>query len=512
MILPWLVICVAAGGIVAWAAARLGPLWARIVSLAVLGALAAVVLGLWVRDASTPGPAAGAWLIRWSIPWIPSLHVAFAFGLDGIGLLLLALTSFLGLVAVAASWRSVSEAVGFFHFNLLAVVAALVGIFTATDLFLFYVFWEVLLVPLYFLIALWGYVPRRTFAAVKFFLFTQASGLLLLLAILGLHFAHERATGASTFDYFALLGTPLPPSTALLLMLGFFVAFAVKLPVVGLHTWLPDAHGEAPTAGSVYLAGLVLKVGAYGLLRFTVPLFPAAATRFAPIAMALGVAGILYGALVAYGQTDLKRLVAYTSVSHMGFVLVGVFAWNPLALQGALVVMLSHGISTSALFVLAGDLSARLHTRELGRMGGLWATAPRMGGFTLLFALASLGLPGLGNFVGEILVLVGAWQVSPVIAALGAVGFVFATVYSLALVQRVFLGPNRAGLAIPDSTPREIAIMAAFTAAILWLGVTPRTTLDTARRAVDALRAAAQVAATASLSGRGEPPTERGRP
>lgn len=512
MILAWLVVGVAAGGIVAWAAARLGPLWARVVSLVVLGALAAVVLGLWVREASAPAAGAGPWLIRWSTPWIPSLHVAFAFGLDGLGLLLLALTSFLGIVAVAASWSSVSEAVGFFHFNLLAVVAALVGIFTATDLFLFYVFWEVLLVPLYFLIALWGYVPRRTFAAVKFFLFTQASGLLLLLAILGLHFAHERATGVSTFDYFALLDTPLAPSTALLLMLGFFVAFAVKLPVVGLHTWLPDAHGEAPTAGSVHLAGLVLKVGAYGLLRYTVPLFPAAAARFAPVAMALGVAGILYGALVAYGQTDLKRLVAYTSVSHMGFVLVGVFAWNPLALQGALVVMLAHGISTSALFVLAGDLSARLHTRELSRMGGLWATAPRMGGFTLLFALASLGLPGLGNFVGEILVLVGAWQVSPVIAVLGAVGFVFATVYSLALVQRVFLGPNRTGVAIADSTARELAIMAALTAAILWLGVAPRATLDTARRSLEALRAGSRVVATSAPPARSEPPGERGRP
>jgi NADH-quinone oxidoreductase subunit M len=513
MILPWMIAGVVAGGIVAWAAERVTPAASRVVSLMVLVALCAVVLGLWVWEAGAPVSALGdPWLIRWSIPWIPSLHVTFAFGLDGVGLLLLALTSFLGLVAVAASWSSVAEGVGFFHFNLLAVVAALVGIFTATDLFLFYVFWEVLLVPLYFLIALWGYVPRRTYAAVKFFIFTQASGLLLLLAILGLHFAHERATGVSTFDYFALLGTPLPSRTALLLMLGFFVAFAVKLPVVGLHTWLPDAHAEAPTAGSVHLAGLVLKVGAYGLLRFTVPLFPAAAARFAPIAMALGAAGILYGALVAYGQTDLKRLVAYTSVSHMGFVLIGVFAWNPLALQGALVVMLAHGVSTSALFVLAGDLSARLHTRDMSRMGGLWAIAPRMGGFTLLFALASLGLPGLGNFVGEILVIVGTWRVSPAIAAIASVGFVSSTVYSLALVQRVFFGPNSAGWAIPDSTPREVAILAALTAAILWLGITPRTTLDTARGALDAMHARAAIAAAPSAPRSGTGADERESP
>jgi NADH-quinone oxidoreductase subunit M len=220
--------------------------------------------------------------------------------------------------------------------------------------------------------------------------------------------------------------------------------------------------------------------------------------------MALGAAGILYGALVAYGQTDLKRLVAYTSVSHMGFVLIGVFAWNPLALQGALVVMLAHGISTSALFVLAGDLSDRLHTRDLSRMGGLWASAPRLGGFTLLFALASLGLPGLGNFVGEILVLVGAWRVSPAIAVLGAIGFVPATVYSLALVQRIYFGPSAPGRAIPDARPREVAILAALTAAILWLGITPRTVLETARPALDALRGSGAVAATARAPDPGE--------
>jgi NADH-quinone oxidoreductase subunit M len=256
----------------------------------------------------------------------------------------------------------------------------------------------------------------------------------------------------------------------------------------------------------------VLKVGAYGLLRFTVPLFPAAAARFAPFAMALGAAGILYGALVAYGQTDLKRLIAYTSVSHMGFVLVGVFAMNPIALQGALVVMLAHGVSTSALFVLAGDLSERLHTRDLSRMGGLWATAPRMGGFTLLFAVASLGLPGLGNFVGEILVLVGTWPVSPAIAAIGALGFVVATVYSLALVQRVFLGPNSANWKIPDASPRETAILAVLAAAILWLGVTPRAVLDTARQAIDALSSTAAVAAAPSPPQNGEGSQAGGMP
>ncbi len=495
MILPWMVVLFFLAGVVAWAAGRLGPVWPRVISLAVLIGHLGLVIALWIRhvhaiEISTAGP----WLLRYSAPWIPSLNVRFSFALDGVSLLLVALTTFLGIVAVATSWSAIREAVGFFHLNLLLVVASLVGLFMATDLFLFYVFWEVLLVPLYFLIALWGYEGKRTRAAIKFFLFTQASGLLLLLAILGLHFAHARATGVSTFDYFALLGTPLSPAVARWLMLGFFVAFAVKLPMVPLHTWLPDAHAEAPTAGSVALAGLVLKVGAYGLMRLTVPLFPQAAFAFAPIAMALGVVGILYGALVAFGQTDLKRLVAYTSVSHMGFVLLGVFAWDPLALQGALMVMLAHGISTSALFVLAGDLGARTHTRELDRLGGLWATAPRMGGATTVFALASLGLPGLGNFVGEFLVLVGAYRTNVTLAVLATIGFVVATVYSLALIQRVFLGPNRAGWRFADSTARETAILAALVAVILWLGLFPQTELDTARKALEGMRAASGLA------------------
>jgi NADH-quinone oxidoreductase subunit M len=288
--------------------------------------------------------------------------------------------------------------------------------------------------------------------------------------------------------------------TALWLMLGFFVAFAVKLPVVPLHTWLPDAHTEAPTAGSVDLAGLVLKVGAYGLLRFAIPLFPEAALNFAPVAMALGVIGILYGAIVAFGQTDLKRLVAYTSISHMGFVLVGIFAWNQLALQGALMVMLAHGISTGALFILVGDLQDRMHTRDLNRMGGLWSTVPRMGGFGLLFAVASLGLPGLGNFVGEFLVLLGVYQVNLPIAILATLGFIVSTIYALWMIQRTFFGPNTADWQLPDSTARETAIMAALIAVIVWLGLYPQPVLNTARPALETLQQETATALRANVS------------
>ena len=280
----------------------------------------------------------------------------------------------------------------------------------------------------------------------------------------------------------------MQPKLSFWIMLGFCAAFAVKLPVVPFHTWLPDAHTEAPTAGSVYLAGLVLKAGAYGFLRFLIPLFPAQANVIAPYAMVLGVIGIIYGGLVALGQTDLKRLVAYTSVSHMGFVLLGIFSWNQLSSSGALLVMLSHGISTGALFILVGDIYHRIGSRDLGRMGGLWTTMPRMGGWTMVFTMASLGLPALGNFVGEILVLVGAYQASVPIAAVATLGFIVATAYSLWMVQRVFLGPNQHAWKLPDSSPRETAMMVALTAVILWLGLFPQTVLNTSRDALSCLR------------------------
>ena len=318
--------------------------------------------------------------------------------------MLILLTLGLGVMSVIASWSEITERVGFFHFNLMLTLAGVIGVFLALDLFLFFFFWELMLVPMYFLIAVWGH-ERRIYAAIKFFLFTQGSGLLMFAAIVALALINYRQTGTLTFDYFALAKTQLGSTTQMWLMLGFFIAFAVKLPVVPFHTWLADAHTEAPTAGSVILAGLLLKTGAYGLLRFAVPLFPAASATFAPVAMTLGVIGILYGAMLAFAQDDMKRLVAYTSISHLGFVLLGIYAGNALALQGAIVQMLAHGLSTGALFILVGALQERLHTRDMRQLGGLWSTAPRIGAIGLFFAIASLGLPGLGNFVGEFLVL-----------------------------------------------------------------------------------------------------------
>ncbi len=480
MILVALIVILLAGGLLAWVLERWGAHWARWTAVVALGIDLILGLLLWVQHQGRVGLVEpGAWLAAVQWPWIPQFGISVHLAIDGLSLLLVLLTFFLGLMAVAGSWSEVQTRVGFFHFNLLWVLAGIVGVFLALDLFLFYFFWEMMLVPMYLIIAIWGH-ENRVYAAVKFFIFTQASGLLMLLAILGLFFIHHQHTGVYTFDYTQLLGTPLGPPTSPWLMLGFFVAFAVKLPMVPLHTWLPDAHTEAPTAGSVILAGLLLKTGAYGLLRFVVPLFPEEAWMFAPAAMALGVVGILYGAVLAFAQTDLKRLVAYTSVSHMGFVLLGVFAWNELALQGAVLEIICHGLSTGGLFMLVGALQERLHTRDLRRLGGLWSTVPRLGGIGMVLAMASLGLPGLGNFVAEFLVLVGAFRASPWLTVIAALGLVLATAYALRFIQHTFYGPSTEGWCVPDISTRDIAAMAAMIVVLVWLGLYPQAVIDVA--------------------------------
>jgi NADH-quinone oxidoreductase subunit M len=489
MILVVLVLTPFAGGALAWLLGQRRARLARWISLAALSLTLALELGVWAQFFGQGLAVTGhpGWLVEASWPWITSLGIRIHLGLDGLSLLLILLTSLLGIMGVLASWGEITERVGFYHFNLLAVLAGITGVFLALDLFLFYFFWELMLVPMYFLIALWGH-ERRLYAAVKFFLFTQAGGLLMLLAIFGLRLVHGAATGLYTFDYSQLLGTVMPANTAFWLMLGFAIAFAVKLPVVPFHTWLPDAHTEAPTAGSVILAGVLLKTGAYGLLRFVVPLFPQAAQAVAPVAMALGVIGILYGALLAFAQRDLKRMIAYTSVSHMGFVLLGVFAGNELALQGVMMQILCHGISTGALFILAGALQERFHTRDLDQMGGLWPNLPRLGTASLVFALASLGLPGLGNFIGEFLVLLGAYQASPWLASLAALGLVAATVYALWLIQRAFHGPRRAPLPTFDLSRREMLMMGVLILVIFGLGLYPQPALNTMQQSLPGLQ------------------------
>jgi NADH-quinone oxidoreductase subunit M len=502
MILIALILVPFVCGLLAWGLRPWDPRWPRWVSLVGLAITLALALIVWGQSLDRAPTETRPWLVEFNRPWIPQFGIQFHLAIDGLSLLLILLTAFLGIVAVAASWTEIRQRIGLFHFNLMWVLSGLIGLFLSLDLFLFSFFWEMMLVPMYFLIALWGH-ENRVYAAIKFFLFTQLSGLLMFLAIIGLYILHGNETGIYTFEYAELLGTPMGSGTAMLLMLGFFAAFAVKLPAVPVHTWLPDAHTEAPTAGSVILAGLLLKTGAYGLLRFVVPLFPGAAAQFAPVAMALAVVGILYGALLAFAQNDFKRLVAYTSVSHMGFVLLGVFAWDELALQGVMLQILAHGLSTGALFVLAGIIQERIHTREMSHMGGLWTETPRMGGVAMFFAMASLGLPGLANFVGEFLVLVGTYRVSVAATVFASLGLILSTIYSLWFVQLIFHGRPRTEWHMADLNAREATVFGLMMAAVVWLGVYPHPVLTTFQPSLGTLQqnAAGRVDAVATLQG-----------
>ncbi len=496
MILAWLIVLLLVAGPLAWLLDRRGSQWPRWIALSALAIDLVLTLILWFeREAHVEISSQRVWLADLSVPWIPRFGITLHLALDGLSLLLVLLTLLLGGTAVVASWTEIRERVGFFHFNLLWVLAGVLGIFLAMDLFLFFVFWEVMLVPMYFLISVWGH-EYRAYAAVKFFIFTQAGGLLMLIAIVGLMFIHAQQTGVMTFDYTQLIGTTMDQTAALWLMLGFFVAFAVKLPAVPFHAWLADAYTEAPTGGSVILAALLSKTGAYGLIRFVVPLFPAAAQAFAPVAMALGVIGILYGAVLAFAQTDLKRLVAYSSISHLGFVLLGVFSWNAIALEGAVMQMIAHGITTGALFILVGALQERLGTRDMRRMGGLWATVPRFGAVTLAFAIATLGLPGSGNFIGEFLLLLGSYRVNVLMTVLATLGWVAALIYALALLQRTFYGAaENESRTMPDLSTRDMATLGAMVVVQVWLGLYPQPVFDTADQALRNLRGFSEVAA-----------------
>ncbi|HEY1024927.1 MAG TPA: NADH-quinone oxidoreductase subunit M [Sphingobacteriaceae bacterium] len=489
MILVWFIVILLVGGLLALLAGLVNRNLCRWIALATVLANFVLVVAFWISN-PTGGSTinnfdTNSWITAYRSDWIPPFGISFHLALDGLSLLLLMLTFFLGAVSVLCSWEEIKERIGFYYFNLLWILAGITGVFVAMDLFLFYFFWELMLIPMYFLIGIWG-SGNRVYAAIKFFIFTQASGLLMLLAILGLYFVHGQNTGNYTFGYFALLGTDLSANVALWLMLGFMIAFAVKLPVFPFHTWLPDAHGEAPTAGSLILAGLLLKTGAYGMMRFAVPLFPEAAASIAEWAMLLGVIGIIYGAIQAYSQTDLKRLVAYTSVSHMGFVILGVFAFNELAVQGVVMQLLTHGISTGALFLIAGMLKERLHTRDLDQMGGLWGQMPAMGGVTVLFAMASLGLPGLGNFIAEFLILMGSFDVNVWITVAGTLGLIFSAIYSLRIVQKIFLEqPARERAQTRDLSIREGIALAVLSLSVAWLGVYPQAVIDAAKPMVD---------------------------
>ncbi len=476
MILVWLISILFVGGIIAWLSERINPSYPRVIAL--ITVVLDLLLMLSVLGAE---PNSGGWIASVNAEWVPRFGISFYLAADGLSVLLISLTGFLGIIAIGSAWDEVKERVGFFYFNLLWTLAGVLGVFTALDLFLFFFFWEVMLIPMYFIIAIWGH-ENKNYAAMKFFIFTQVTGMLMLVSILMLAYFHLVQNGILSFNYHDLLSVEMGDRIEMWVMLGFFVAFTTKLPSVPFHSWLPDAHSQAPTAGSVILAGILLKTGAYGLIRFAVPLFPEASLSFSPIAMALAAISILYCAKVAFAQTDIKRLIAYTSVSHMGFVTLGIYAWNEQALQGAVMTMLAHGLSAAALFMLAGGLQHRIHTREMPDMGGFWVKVPRMAVVALFFSVAALGMPGLGNFVGEFLALLGAFQANISITVISAFGLILASVYSLWVIQMIFHGEYTDKKVddshLTDLNGREMLYFGAMMLGLVWMGMYPQSFLN----------------------------------
>jgi NADH-quinone oxidoreductase subunit M len=415
------------------------------------------------------------------LPWIPQWGIVYRVGIDGISVLLVLLTTFIMPITVLGSYRYIAVREKEFYAMLQLLAAAVIGVFIATDLFLFFVFWEVMLVPMYFIIGIWG-GERRLYAAVKFFLYTAVGSLLMLVAIMYLFFKYRALTGDLSFAYADLLTLPLTFTEQYWLFGAFALAFLIKVPVFPFHTWLPDAHVEAPTPGSVVLAAVLLKMGSYGFLRFLLPLFPQASTHptIVGVLMALGLIGIIYGAWVAAVQPDAKKLVAYTSVAHMGFVVLGVFALTIQGAQGAMIIMLSHGLSTGALFLLIGMLYERRHTRAIADFGGLGSVAPVFAAVFIFTALASIGLPGTSGFVGEFLALIGTFQTHPWTAVIATTGVIFAAYYMLPMVQRIWFNPltREENRTIPDLNGRELAVLAPLVAGMLWMGVYPKPFLE----------------------------------
>jgi NADH-quinone oxidoreductase subunit M len=426
--------------------------------------------------------------------WMPTFGVSYHVGIDGISLLLVLLTTFLMPLALASTWGVIDDRFKEFVTTMLVLETGMLGVFVSLDLFLFYVFWEAMLIPMYLIIGIWG-GPNRVYAAVKFILYTMVGSVLMLVAILALYYQYGAATGRYTFDVPVLAQYVMAPGLAQNLMfLAFALAFAIKVPLFPFHTWLPDAHVEAPTAGSVVLAGVLLKMGTYGFLRFCLPFFPDASLTFGPAVWTLAVIGVVYGAWVSTVQPDMKKLVAYSSVSHLGFVMLGIFTLNQQGLVGGIIQMVNHGLSTGALFLMVGMIYERRHSRLIADFGGLWRVVPAFSALFLVVALSSLGLPGLNGFVGEFLILIGAFQRSPWLAALATSGIIFAAVYLLWMYQRVVFGDvtHEANKSLRDLTTREWVMLVPVVALIVWIGVYPAAFTGKTEATVEALIAQVQ--------------------
>lgn len=447
------------------------------VAFSVSAATFIVSLGLLLGF--NPGTAEPQFAER--LAWVPQWGIHYYLGVDGVSLWLVLLTTLLTPIALLSSWNAIQDRLKEYLIFMLLLETGMVGVFVALDLFLFYVFWEFTLVPMYFLIGIWG-GPRRVYAAVKFFLYTMAGSILMLLAIISLWLAAQAQLSRGTFDVLELVqvANALPPNVQMWLFIAFAAAFAIKVPLWPLHSWLPDAHVEAPTAGSVILAGVLLKMGTYGFVRFNLPLFPAASVQAAPVIAILAIIGIIYGAIVSFAQTDVKKLVAYSSVSHLGFVMLGIFSLTPQGIQGGILQMINHGLSTGALFLIVGMIYERKHTRDLSAFGGLMKLMPVYGALSLIVVLSSMGLPGLNGFVGEFTILLGAFASRALVpqawiyTAFAATGIILAAVYMLWMFQRVYLGEVKPeNQDMQDLSAREVWVLTPIVLLIFVIGLYP---------------------------------------
>jgi NADH-quinone oxidoreductase subunit M len=458
--------------------------WQRYLALLVTAAVFVLSLPLFFNFDN----ARTAFQFEEQYEWIPTLRATYHVGVDGLSLLMVMLTAFLMPLILLASWHDIKRSVKGYLISMLLLETGMMGVFVALDLLLFYVFWEAMLIPMYFIIGVWG-GARRIYAALKFFIYTMAGSLLMLVAILFIYFYHGKVAGTLTFDLVQIRDLLFPADYQIWLFLAFGLSFAIKVPMFPFHTWLPDAHVEAPTAGSVILAGVLLKMGTYGFLRFCLPLFPNAALQLTPLISILAIIGIIYGAWVSMVQPDLKKLVAYSSVSHLGFVMLGIFTLTHQGLQGGLIQMVNHGLSTGALFLIVGMIYERRHTRMIADFGGLARQIPIFTTFFMIVTLSSIGLPGLNGFVGEFLVLLGTFLTNRWYAVLAATGVIFAAVYMLRMFQRVMFGKldNEENLRLSDLSLREIVVLVPVVAVIILIGVWPQPFLAKMETSVDAL-------------------------
>jgi NADH-quinone oxidoreductase subunit M len=465
-LLTLLLVVPAIGAILVALAGRVNPNNARATALGVMILDFALSIPLYFMTRT------GAVEVRHS--WIPSFGVNYSLMVDGLSAVLIILTTFLGVLAVLISWREIQERVGAFHVWLLLLQTGILIVFAARDLMLFYFGWELMLIPMLFLIGVWGH-EDKLYSALKFFLFTFTGSIFMLLALLYVYFQHAAQTGNYTFEIPELMATELSRKEQWWVFLGLFIGFAVKVPLFPFHTWLPDAHTQAPTAGSLILAGVLLKTGVYGIMRIAMPLAPLGAIEFTPLIIGLSVFGIFYGAITAYPQKDFKRLVAYSSISHLGFVMLGLFMTNRAGTQGAVLQMVNHGTATGGLFCLAGMIQERAHTRSFDHFGGLWKRVPVMGAFLLFFAFASLGMPGTGSFIGELYVIGGTFIHSWQLGAITCFGVLFAAIYSLKVFQATMHGPESTTIHdLPDTRPRENFILGSLVVALVLVGFYPR--------------------------------------